>query len=200
MIREAKKQLRKQHLEKRASLEAAARAAADAAINAALGTLPEVRAAERIAAYISDGTEVNLAALLEECRKAGKQVFLPRHAAFSDAGYEMVEINDLSRDLVPGKYGLMEPAPELPAAAAGQLNDLLWLVPGVAFDPAGARLGRGRGVYDRLLGNSGGLAIGVFYDCQRADRIPAAEHDRKLDLIVTETTIIKLKKSTEGEL
>ncbi len=193
MIISAKNEMRQHYLAARAALDIDSRTAADAAICAALGALPELKAAEHIAAYLSDGTEVDLSALLLECGKAGKKVFLPRYSAASGAGYEMVEIKDLSLDSVPGKYGLMEPGQELPAAAAGQINNMLWLVPGVAFDITGARLGRGGGIYDRLLSNSDGLSIGVFYECQKADRVPSAEHDRKLDMIVTEKMIINLK-------
>ncbi|MBU8902508.1 MAG: hypothetical protein KOO69_07195, partial [Victivallales bacterium] len=90
-------------------------------------------------------------------------------------------------------YGLMEPEQKLPTATARQINEMLWLVPGVAFDNTGARLGRGKGIYDRLLGDSNGLSIGVFYECQRADKIPVGEHDQSLDMLVTEKTIINLK-------
>jgi len=193
MIKNEKSKMRKHYLAERAALDADSRVAADSAICAVLKTLPELKTAGNIAAYVSDGTEVDLTAFLLECRKENKKVFLPRYSASSGAAYEMVEINDLSLDLVPGKYGLMEPGQELPAAAAGQINEMLWLVPGVAFDNTGARLGRGKGIYDRLLGNSNGLSIGIFYECQKSDKIPAGEHDQNLDMIVTEKMIINFK-------
>lgn len=192
-----KKEMRRHYLAERAALTAASRTAADAAICAALSAMPELKAAECIAAYVSDGTEVDLTALLLECRKAGKKVFLPRYSASSGAGYEMVEINDLSLDLVSGKYGLMEPGQELPATPAGQIKDMLWLVPGVAFDTTGARLGRGKGIYDRLLNEFNGLSIGIFYECQKADKVPAGEHDKNLDMVVTEKMIIKMRKKID---
>jgi 5-formyltetrahydrofolate cyclo-ligase len=145
-----------------------------------------------MAAYISDGMEVDLSEFLAECENTDKRIFLPRYSPASEAGYEMVEIADLSL-LVPGKYGLTEPSQKLPAATAGQIKNMLYLVPGVAFDNSGARLGRGKGVYDRLLGVPRGLAVGVFYDCQRAEKIPAGEHDQSLDMIVTEKKILNLK-------
>jgi 5-formyltetrahydrofolate cyclo-ligase len=193
MITDEKREMRKNYLAERAALDVNSRAAADSAICAVLNTLAEVKTAQNIAAYVSDGTEVDLTAFLLECKKANKKVFLPRYSASSGAAYEMVEINDLSLDLVPGKYGLMEPGQQLPAAAAGQINEMLWLVPGVAFDNMGARLGRGKGIYDRLLGNSKGLSIGIFYECQKSDKVPAGEHDQNLDMIVTEKMIINLK-------
>ncbi len=193
MIIDEKNKMRKHFLAKRAALDANSRAVADAAICSALCALSMFKKAENIAAYVSDGTEVDLTAFLHKCEEANKKVFLPRYSASSDAAYEMVEINDLSLNLVPGKYGLMEPEQKLPAATAGQINGMLWLVPGVAFDTTGARLGRGKGIYDRLLDNSSGLSIGVFYDCQKADKIPAGEYDHNLDMIVTEKMIINFK-------
>ena len=193
MITNEKSEMRKHYLVERAALNASSRAAADSVICTVLNTLPVLKTAENIAAYVSDGTEVDLTAFLLECKKENKKVFLPRYSASSGAAYEMVEINDLSLDLVPGKYGLMEPGQLLPAATAGQINEMLWLVPGVAFDSTGARLGRGKGIYDRLLGNSNGLSIGIFYECQKSDKVPAGEHDQNLDMIVTEKMIINLK-------
>ena len=98
----------------------------------------------------------------------------------------MVEINDLSEDLVCGKYGLTEAKQQLAAASGGQIKEMLWLVPGVAFDSKGGRLVRGMGIYDKLLMNSEGLSIGIFYECQRAEEVPVGEHDQSLDMIVTE--------------
>jgi len=194
VLADEKNKMRKHYLAERKGLDADLRASADLAICTALESLAELKTAENIAGYVSDGTEVDLKALLLECKKANKKVFLPRYSASSGAVYEMVEINDLSLDLVLGKYGLMEPVQTLPAATARQIDEMLWLVPGVAFDNTGARLGRGKGIYDRLLDNSSALSIGIFYQCQEADKIPAGEHDQSLDMIVTEKMIIKLKK------
>lgn len=192
-MKQAKNEMRKHYLAERKALAADSRAAADSAICAKLKTLTELKEAEYIAGYVSDGTEVDLHAFLLECIKADKKVFLPRYSASSGAAYEMVEISDLSLNLVPGKYGLMEPEQKLPAATAGQISKMLWLVPGVAFDNTGARLGRGKGIYDRLLVGSGGLSIGIFYQCQKADKVTAGEHDQRLDMIITEKMIINLK-------
>ena len=193
MLKDEKNNMRKHYLAERKALDLDSRASADVTICAALTSLPAVEASEYIAGYVSDGTEVDLKPFLLECKKTNKKVFLPRYSASSDAVYEMVEINDLSLDLVHGKYGLMEPKQKLSAATAEQINEMLWLVPGVAFDNTGARLGRGKGIYDRLLGNSNGMSIGIFYQCQKTDKIPAGEHDQSLDMIVTEKMIINLK-------
>jgi 5-formyltetrahydrofolate cyclo-ligase len=65
----------------------------------------------------------------------------------------------------------------------------VWIVPGVAFDSECRRLGRGKGVYDRLLERVKGFSIGVFYEAQKCGAAPSAEHDRRLDAVVTEETV-----------
>jgi 5-formyltetrahydrofolate cyclo-ligase len=188
-----KKRMREFYLSERAGMDPEYRSRADKAVCAALSALSMVKDAECIAAYISDGTEVDLREFLDGCEDTDKKIFLPRYCPACEAGYELVEINDLSLDLVPGKYGLMEPVQSLPAATAGQIDNMLFLVPGVAFDDSGARLGRGKGIYDRLLSKTNSLSIGIFYDCQRAEEIPAGDHDQSLDMIVTEKVILNLK-------
>jgi 5-formyltetrahydrofolate cyclo-ligase len=70
---------------------------------------------------------------------------------------------------------------------------LLWLVPGVVFDMTGSRLGRGKGVYDRLLNKRGGIRIGIFYQCQENTVVPVEAHDCPLDMIVTENGMSRFK-------
>ena len=66
-------------------------------------------------------------------------------------------------------------------------------MPGVAFDRKANRLGRGKGFYDRLLAQTHALKIGICYDLQLLDEIPAEPHDIKMDIIVTENNIIYKK-------
>ena len=64
----------------------------------------------------------------------------------------------------------------------------------MAFDLSGHRLGRGRGFYDRLLENAGGIKCGVGYDFQLLEKIPAEEHDARVDFIFTPLRCVKRKK------
>jgi 5-formyltetrahydrofolate cyclo-ligase len=70
----------------------------------------------------------------------------------------------------------------------------LVLVPGMAFDLHGDRLGRGRGFYDRLLAEASGVKCGVGYDFQLLEKIPAEPHDAKVDFIFTPSRCVKRKK------
>jgi len=109
---------------------------------------------------------------------------LPRYCPDTDS-YEAAVIRDPDADLSPGRFGIPEPRPECPALPLKQLD--LVLVPGVAFSPCGARLGRGRGFYDRLLRRVSGRKIGVAFDEQIVEAIPSEAHDEPVDGIITPT-------------
>jgi 5-formyltetrahydrofolate cyclo-ligase len=98
-------------------------------------------------------------------------------------------VSDLS-ELAPGAFGILEPA-AAGALEAGDLGPALVCVPGVAFTPAAARLGRGGGYYDRLLTALSAEAVtaGLGYSFQLIDRLPEQLHDRRLDLVVTESAV-----------
>jgi len=187
----AKQGLRKEFLRRRSSLDPDYRKQADQAICAGLMKVPEIAAAEALGAFVTDGTEPDLSMFIEHAMQSGIKIYLPRFNA--GHRYEMVEIKDMRNDLVPGKHGIMEPGQSLKAASEDVLKTLAWLVPGVVFDSKGSRLGRGKGVYDRLLSNSSGIRIGIFYQCQENTAIPAEAHDCPLDMIVTENGTTRFK-------
>ena len=113
-----------------------------------------------------------------------KRVALPRVA-----GEELMFHWVNGRDkLLPGKFGIREPSPDAPPAGNG--FDLL-LVPGLAFDLRGGRLGRGRGYYDRFLAGAGGIRVGVCFEDQIADGVPSGPDDRRMDFLVTPSAIFR---------
>ena len=114
---------------------------------------------------------------------------LPRYVVEGDR-YEAAIIADPERDLTAGKFGILEPGPACPALPLNQLD--LVLVPGVAFAPCGARLGRGRGFYDRILKSASGMKIGVAFDEQIVESIPSESHDERVDGIITSTRWIQV--------
>lgn len=157
------------------------RCAASAQIVARLRDLPEFRASRTVALYLALPGEVDLSPLTGE---PDKIFFLPRYDAATGV-YAMARYGALQT----GKFGIPEPGPEMPAATAGELQRMFWLVPGLAFDPSGVRLGRGGGFYDRLLEGRGGPVAGVFFACRALPQIPSESHDRRLDLAVTEEAV-----------
>ena len=154
-------------------------------ICAAIRELPVYQESECAAFFIPWGAEPDLRGLFFE-----KRTFLPRFSTELE-GYEMVEITDLGKDLLPGKYGIPEPSPELPAAAPEFIReDLLFFVPAVACSTSGVRLGRGGGFYDRLLAGVKKPPVAVIYSCQLAPSLPCACHDLPMGIIVTENKVL----------
>jgi 5-formyltetrahydrofolate cyclo-ligase len=84
----------------------------------------------------------------------------------------------------------MEPDPCAPIAAMGELD--LLVIPGLAFDERGARLGYGGGYYDRTLAGAG-PAIMIAFACQQVERVPEEPHDRRVTAVVTEDGIHELR-------
>lgn len=112
----------------------------------------------------------------------GKRLALPRFDRSAQT-YCAALFSGRVRDLVPGQFRIPEPPPTAPCVALNELD--LVLVPGVAFDRAGRRLGRGRGFYDRLLAEISGIKCGVAFDWQILPELPAEPHDITMDYLLT---------------
>ncbi|MDY7078555.1 MAG: 5-formyltetrahydrofolate cyclo-ligase [Chloroflexota bacterium] len=95
--------------------------------------------------------------------------------------------------LIRHRFGMLEPALDLPVIAPAVLD--VALVPGVAFDRHGGRLGFGGGYYDRFLPTTPALSVGVTYDECLADELPCGEHDQRVDWVVTPTQMIRCRPS-----
>ena len=96
--------------------------------------------------------------------------------------------------LVRHRFGMLEPAADLPVIDPATLDVVL--VPGVAFDRQGGRLGFGGGYYDRLLPTTPALRMGVTYDECLCDALPCGEHDQRMDWIVTPTELFLISTTT----
>lgn len=171
----------------RAELEkmtAAERAAASSQACARLEQQAVWRGAQAILFYAPLPDEPDVWRLMSNALARGKIVALPRY----DEGqkcYAAHQIKDLGRDLHEGKFGIREPAEGSVKILLNRLD--LILVPGIAFDLNGHRLGRGKGHYDRLLAVAHGLTCGVAFDQQMVSRIPVEPHDVRLSCILTPT-------------
>jgi 5-formyltetrahydrofolate cyclo-ligase len=95
--------------------------------------------------------------------------------------------------LIRHRFGMLEPADDLPMLEPAALD--LVLVPGVAFDEQGGRLGFGGGYYDRFLPTTPALRVGVTYDECLTGRLPCEEHDQRVDWIVTPDVLIATESS-----
>lgn len=113
-----------------------------------------------------------------------KEISLPRVLGDKLIFHQVRSRSELS----PASYGIREPATHLPSA--GSEFDLI-LVPGLAFDPGGGRLGRGKGFYDRFLAGARGPRAGVCFDDQIVDQVPVEPHDLRMDFVVTPSAIYR---------
>ncbi len=133
--------------------------------------------------------EVDVWPLLEETLTGGKITALPRYDSANN-DYIACRVQNLQTEIGPGQFGIREPkvgCTEIPLERLG-----LILVPGVAFDLRGGRLGRGRGFYDRLLPEIRGFKCGVAFDEQIVNEVPAGTLDVRMDFILTPTRLIKI--------
>lgn len=141
--------------------------------------------AEKILMYHSLPDELSTISFLKKWSNV-KKFFLPR-------------VNGVNLDILPydksrlelGAFHIEEP----------QGDDIvdpdeieLIVVPAVAYDRRGNRLGRGKGFYDRLLASSRAVKIGVGYDFQLVDALPAEKHDVPVDFVITQSSVIKVKR------
>ena len=181
-----KRALRRKFAALRKSLPWETRQQYDAEICRRIADLECFKQAEYIAAYISIGAEVDLSRLF-----GSKALLLPRFVE-SRGEYELVVVDDIERNLLPGKYGILEPAPELPAAQPDIVaSRVLFLTPAVSCDRQGMRLGRGGGFYDRMLEGVTIPPVAVIYSCQLSETpLPGTAHDIPMGMVVTEREVI----------
>jgi 5-formyltetrahydrofolate cyclo-ligase len=167
--------LRSRGLDRRARLSAEQRAAAGRGIRDTLLSLPELQMAGTVAVYYSVGAEPDTRGLVFGLWKRGTYVVLPVLRADGDLDWASYEGPD---SLVPGPKGLLEPGEARRGVEAVARADAV-LVPALAVDRAGNRLGRGGGSFDRALARVGPLipVIALLYDDELVDRLPAEPHD-----------------------
>lgn len=142
------------------------------------------RNARSVLFYAPINGEVDLWPLVPEALDSGKTVCLPWFDVSTHA-YQARRIRDIAIDIQIGHHGIREPVASCDSFALKGLDFIL--VPGVAFDNGGRRLGRGKGYYDRILSQVKGIKCGVGWDVQVCSRIPVMPHDVTLDCILTPT-------------
>ena len=151
---------------------------------------PEVRNAATVAAYVSRDHEPGTGPLIDAIHAAGRHVLLPVVLPGMDLDWGRYTGD---ADLVSARYGLLEPdEPYLGVDAVATADAVL--VPGLAVDRRGMRLGRGAGCYDRALSR---VPVGTFvcvllYDDEVLDHVPSAPHDRRVNAVATPSGLIRL--------
>ena len=155
-----------------------------------LAAVPAFVEAKLLVVYVSFGCEIETHALIRQLLTEGRHVCVP---AFQDGKYFAVEIQDFDRDLIAGKLNILEP--KLLRHTPVTRPDV-WLVPGLAFDRKGNRLGRGRGYFDALLQHAPGIKIALTHDFQLLNEVPVEPHDVRMDFIVTENQVVQIHQKS----
>ena len=140
----------------------------------------EFRLAKIVGAYFALGSEVTTELIVKHTKILGKKIALPRVEEDKITFYELSS----TKSLIKGRFGIMEPPPYEKMSKI----DLL-IVPGIAFDKKGNRLGYGKGFYDRLLSGKRTFSIGLAYSFQLLENLPHEKFDKRLDAIASEDGI-----------
>jgi 5-formyltetrahydrofolate cyclo-ligase len=189
---DAKTRLRKEMLARRRALTPdQVRQRSFAAVER-VRALDEFSRAAEVLAYMAFDNEVETAGLVAELWGRGARVLLPRCLPGRPGEMELACPTGPSQ-LTAGAYGIPEPDPGVCPGVEDFSPDLA-LIPGLAFDRLGRRLGFGKGYYDRLLacGMGSALLVGLAYDFQVVDRLPAAPHDAPVHMIASDTETIRV--------
>ncbi|MGE5508133.1 MAG: 5-formyltetrahydrofolate cyclo-ligase [Chitinophagales bacterium] len=191
-------QLRQTARAARAALAPAARAAADSAIARRFLALPPVEAAQALGLYLSLPGEVATQPIIDALRRRTSPPILGAPVVLPGRQLAIFPLPQDPDRLEHGPFGLRQP----PTAGVSPLSlsalDVL-VLPGLAFDRAGHRLGFGAGYYDRLLAGrketGRPLLVALAYAVQLVPSVPSAPHDVPVDLIVTEGELIQPLKA-----
>lgn len=187
--RERKQKLRAAALKKRRSIPPAELAELSSRVMARLLSLEEYRRARLLISYCATADEVQTKPIIERALAEGKRVaVIATHVATKKLSFSEIRSFD---DLAPGAFGILEPRQGRVRPVSLVEADLI-LVPLVAWDLEGHRLGYGAGYFDRALEGERRVAkVGLALESQRLPQIPESRHDVRLDLIVTEERVVR---------
>jgi 5-formyltetrahydrofolate cyclo-ligase len=189
----AKEAVRGRVLAARLSLGEAERARLSSAICANIRRIPEYARASSILFYMPIRGEADILPLLGEALGEGRRCALPK--CEGKCGLRLFWVTDAEADTAPGRWGISEPVEGRACECTGAPFSVI-MVPGVAFDKRGGRIGFGAGFYDRLLGSCGGaLKIAPAYAMQVLPELPVGPLDAPVDIVATEEGIIDCRRA-----
>jgi 5-formyltetrahydrofolate cyclo-ligase len=180
--------LRKQVAEARGSLSQEERESKSREIEQRLFSLPEFQAARTVMFFASFRSEVDTLPMIRHALALGKRTILPK---VKGKVLGLFEIHDFDNDIAPGAWGIPEPGEMLPV----RVNDVdFMIVPGLAFDLNGNRLGYGAGFYDRILPLYKKGTAALAFEIQIVPEVPVSALDVPVKKIVTEKRTIVIDK------
>jgi 5-formyltetrahydrofolate cyclo-ligase len=188
--RKVKDEIRQRMRQVRKALPAAAREERSARIHAALFARDEWKRAEVVMLFASMRTEVDTRGMERRARAEGKTVLCPR---LSEDQQE-IEPRVWEEGVAPFEQGRLapEPPPDAPAFDPARID--LVVVPALAVDPRGARIGYGKGFYDRLLARLPARRVAVAFDFQLIAEVPETAGDQRVDVILTDARALDIER------
>lgn len=187
-----KDSLRRLMLDRRSALSEDFQVSAAKAIEERLFSRVDWRDDSPIGLYWAVRGEVPTRGIFQRLTREGVSVCLPR---LDLEGLEFAGVRS-EADLSAGAWGILAPDPKLPVVPVDRLGAIL--IPGVAFDLRGGRLGWGKGYFDRLLRGYHGKRWALAYDFQVLEKIPTDAHDEGVDGIFTESRMIEVGGPSSG--
>lgn len=188
-IIEQKKTIRKSIIAKRNNLSPDYISSSSKKITTTLLSLDAFKNAKTIMCYVSFGTEVDTKKIIEECFKQGKSILIPiiMRNVNGTSYMEASELHNFKEDLTPGTMNILEPKESSIRIIDPEIIDLI-IIPGLAFDKYGNRLGYGAGYFDYFLQRLKGdcKQIAITFSFQIVEFIPIEEHDKPIPQILTE--------------
>jgi len=192
-----KKALKDTIFEKRKALSKIEITEKSSKIKEKLFSLDEFKKSKNILFYVSFNNEVDtietIKELLKNKEENKKNIIVP-YVEKNNPMLQLSELKDFT-DLEPKTFGILEPKKDKIKKFNAKKVDLV-LVPGIAFDKNGHRIGYGYGYYDKFLGrlNKNTTKIGLCYEFQLIEKIPKERHDIPVDFVITEKRTVKCKK------
>lgn len=186
-----KNALRERIIARLRAISAADRAARSARACALLAEQTEYERSRAILIFLSTPQEIDTAPLAMKAWTDRKRLLAPR-VSWDEHEILPIEIRSLTEDIQEARYGIREPVGGSPTPIAD--IDLV-VLPGLAFDGAGTRLGRGRGFFDRFLAQPGFRAIkcALAFEEQFVPAVPADAHDVRIDMLVTDAAVRRFR-------
>ncbi len=182
-----KAQLRSDCRAKRSALPPDEKKVIDSEICRRISALPEFRRAKKVFLYVPLKSEVDVIPLAKICRREGKILAFP----VTDPVSNSLTFREFRRGdkLISGAYGIKEPPIDSPLCTPDKST--LCVLPALAYDRTGNRLGQGKGCYDRFLSSFDGVSLGIIPSELLLESLPHEEHDKPVSLLVTEKGILR---------
>lgn len=187
-----KSKVRSSYLQKRADVSPEELRLLSVKVQEAFIATPEFQNADSIALYSDFRGEVSTGLIASRAGREGKSLAYPKVMGHDPSHLAFFKVQS-AEQLIPGAYGIGEPGGS--SLDAGEMDikgfDCI-VVPGVAFDIFGFRLGYGKGFYDRQLSFADGVIVALAYDLQiMKDALPVEPHDVRMDVVVTDKEVFR---------